>query len=45
MRDMGEDDGRKYVLLSDCVNLGVSDKMSALDVNLWLHGHALDVVV
>lgn len=38
-------DGRWYVLLCNRVHLGVGDKMSALDVNLRLHGHALDVVV
>lgn len=38
-------DGRWYVLLCNRVHLGMSDKMSALYVNLWLESHAFDIVI
>ena len=44
-RQRRENDGRWYVLLSDRVDLGVGDKMSAFDVNFWLHSRALNQVV
>lgn len=38
-------DERWYLLLCNCVHLGVGDKMSAFNVNLWFHGHTLGVVI
>ena len=38
-------EGRRYVLLSDCVHFGMCDKMGGLNFRFWLGFYALKIVI